>query len=193
MIKSINPLRLHVAQLHVLIMCALWFFGCSELKTVDTSLHELRNGNMGFGLEYTVFKWRFGNQNRILARREEVECLWQASIRNARPDSISIAIGFRLFDVEGDVLGEIKYNSQKISYPDTIADVITLGPGDTSRTVRGTFWVERENALRTAEADIFIINSHLHYTPGPDSTAYDSISSEGDSSNFIEGDTQGIF
>ena len=176
-------------KLPVLLLCVISCIACSKLKTVDTSLHERRNGNMGFGLEYAVFRWRFGNQTRVVARREEVECLWQATIRSARPDSVSIEIGFRLFDVNGETVDEISYGSRKISYPDTIADFIIIGPGDTSQSVSGTFWVERDFALRAAEGDIFIIDSRPHYVPGPETVVFDSTFSARDSLNLVEDDS----
>ncbi len=172
--RYIHSLVHRAGFVRVFMLCIPVLFACSKLKTVDTSLHERRNGDMGFGLSYTSFKWRFGNQTRVNMMREEVECLWQATMRSSRPDSISIEIGFRLFDAEGDLLDEISYSAQKISYPDTISAQITMMPGDTARTLRGSFWVARDDALRAVEGDIYIVEMARRPLPGPDSVAVDS-------------------
>ena len=138
---------------------------CSEWKGVDTSLRERRIGDMGLGIQYENLVWRFTNNTRQANRGvKEAECIWQAKLKNLGSESLTVAIGFRLFDIEDNMIFEIQYKVQKKVYPDTIAQFLTLNPADSSRTIRSSFWVDMEKALKVTEGDIYIVETLIDTT-----------------------------
>lgn len=133
---------------------------CTRLKSVDFSLHEKKNGDMGLGIMYREFKWRFTNNTRLVHRDiTESECIWQATLHCVAPDPRTVAIGFRFFDSEGNVVDEAGYLSQKGIYPDSIAQFFTLLPDDSAKTIRGSLWIGRDEALRAVDGDIYVMHT----------------------------------
>lgn len=132
---------------------------CTKLKSVDYSLHTKNVGDMGYSIQYQNFMWRFTNATRKNKKGvEQTECLWQATLQNISTDTVSLQIAFRLFDIEGNVTEEIQYDAQKVSYPDTIARYFSLIPNK-KRTIRGSFWVDKENALKTVDGDFYVVTT----------------------------------
>lgn len=138
--------------------------GCTKLKSVDYSLHAKNAGDMGYNIQYQNFMWRFTNATRKNKKGvAQSECLWQATLQNTSTDTVSLKLGFRLFDNEGNVIEELQYNAQKVSYPDTIARYFTLVP-QKIRTIRGSFWIDMEHALKTTDGDFYVITTVIDTT-----------------------------
>ena len=188
----ILPTRIRgIFIISAVLLCGFTSSSCSRFKTVDTSLHEMENGDMGMGVGYSAFKWRFTNQVRVHNRMSQVECIWQAALQSSRSDTLAVILGFRLFDVEGNLVDEVAYQNQKGSYPDSISTLIQLIPADSARSFRGVFWLERSSALDVVDGDIYILESFPVINTSIDSVTSDTLNAAPDSvSEIISGSDQ---